>query len=64
MAVIIKLACWLLVIAGLIMGYEGITDQDLVEVLLGQNSLGELIIDGVFGVSAIIVALGLIFKKV
>ncbi|MDX1902354.1 MAG: hypothetical protein SFW66_10215 [Gammaproteobacteria bacterium] len=64
MGMIIKIACWLLVIAGLVMGYEGLTDQDLVEVLVGQNSMLELIFDGAFGISAIIVGLGLIFRKI
>lgn len=64
MAVLFKLACWILVFAGLVMGYEGLTDQDLVEVIVGANTMGELIIDSIFGISAIIVALGLITKKI
>ena len=57
MRTLVKLATWLLVIGGLVIGYEGLRDQDLIEVVFGTNSLAELIIDSSIGVSAIIVAL-------
>ena len=60
MKVLMKIAGWLLVIGGLVLGYEGLTDKDLVEVIFGTNSMIELIIDSAFGISAIIVAFGLI----
>ncbi len=63
MKILFKLAGWLLVIGGLVLGYEGLTNKDLVEVLVGANSKLELIIDSAFGISAVIVAFGLITCK-
>ncbi len=63
MKILFKLASWLLVIAGLVLGYEGLTDKDLVEVLVGANSNLELIIDSAFGISALFVAFGIITCK-
>ena len=57
MRTLVKLATWLLVIGGLMIGYEGLRDQDLIEVIFGTNSLAEMIIDGSIGIAAVIVAL-------
>ncbi len=63
MKTLFKVAGWLLVIGGLVLGYEGFTDKDLVEVMVGTNSTLELIIDSAFGISAVIVVFGLITCK-
>ena len=57
-----KIAMWLLVFAGLVLGIEGIIDKDIIEVVLG-NSIYESVVDIVLGISALIVAYTLITKK-
>ncbi len=58
MKVLKKIAGVLLIFGGLVLGYEGLTDKDLIEMMVGQNSMLELIIDSAIGISAIIMAIG------
>jgi uncharacterized membrane protein YuzA (DUF378 family) len=62
MKIVNRIACWALVFAGLVLGIEGIIDKDIIELALG-NSIYEVIVDLLLGVSAIIVAINLITKK-
>ncbi len=63
MKILFKVASWLLVIGGLILGYEGLTDKDLIETIFGTNSTLEMIVDCAIGISALIGAYGILTCK-
>lgn len=48
------IAFWLVIIGGLVVGYEGLTNRDLIRLLISNPTL-EALVQGSIGVAALIV---------